>query len=80
MKKLSLIGSLSSFILSIGCFIYYILQQGISRATREVTEAYGGLSVETQLMLKTLSSIFGIVFLILSVGLLFLYFRRRKKV
>lgn len=79
MKKSFLIGSIASFVLGILSLIYYGTQQGLTMATRQVTESYGGLSVEMQIALLYASLIIGIILLLTSVVLLVLAIKKKKK-
>lgn len=79
MKKSFLISSIVSFVLGVLSLIYYGTQQGLTMATRQVTESYGGLSVAMQIALLYASLIVGIALLLTSFVLLILVLKKKKK-
>lgn len=76
-KKL-IIGGVSALALGLVVFIYGLSQQGKSMATREVTEAFGGLSVDAQIALMNVATFGGLILLIAGIALTIVAFKKKK--
>jgi hypothetical protein len=78
MKKF-LISSICALVLGLAGFIYGMSQQGLTGATRAMTAAFGGLSVDAQIALMQAATFGGVALMVAGIVLTIIAIKKKSK-